>query len=88
MTLNPLTWIKSLLTQKYVASLVRTLMSALSGYLLSAGLREDQVSQLTDILVALFLYGGSQLWSWIDKAKNQKAPVPPVVVDGGLVSTH
>jgi hypothetical protein len=72
-----ITWIQKLLASGVAASVLRKLLTLLSGYLLALnvpGLSAETVAafvaSLTEIIVALIPYIIAQLWSLAAKAKK------------------
>ena len=61
---------------KYIKATVRTLVAALSGFLVSSGIDSDAVQQLTGPLEAVLTGAGVLLVTWVfsiaDKKKNQE----------------
>ena len=59
---------------KYIGSLVRTALAALSGFLLSIGVDADVVHQFTQssetVALALITYALVQVWSMSEKTKK------------------
>lgn len=60
----------------YLLSFVRRLMAALSGYLIMAGGKPEDVTMFTEsgtqVLTAVILYLSAELWSAIKEAKLKK----------------
>lgn len=84
MSWNPFSWISKALINKYAASIVRQVLTALGTYLIAKGYATPEVAGnitkslsdflLSDQVLGAILSGTSVGWSMIDKAKNQ----PPV----------
>lgn len=64
-------WLKNLIANKYLGSLVRHAVTAVSGFLLAAGLDPSLVERfsgsLEAVLLGLGLYALGQLWSLEEK---------------------
>jgi hypothetical protein len=60
---------------KYGKSVTRTLLAALSGYLIKVGIPDTLVQPFIDsaapVVTGVILYLSTQLWSLADKKKNQ-----------------
>ena len=67
-------WLRSLLTDKLVYSLVRKVMVLVSGWLLSLNVPAEIVTSFIDsgtvVLVAIILFLVQQLWSLAKRAKS------------------
>ena len=85
MSWNPLTWISKAVLNKYAASIIRQLLTALGTYLIAKGFATPEVAGkitsslseflLSDQVLGGILSGASVAWSMVDKAKNQPAGV-------------
>lgn len=68
--------VKGFFVSKYIKSAIRHLLSGLGLTLLGLGIDPEAVKQFTEsgntVLTGLVAYGVAQLWSWLDKKKNQK----------------
>lgn len=66
--------IGGLFAPKYIGSLVRSVLQALSGVLIALGLPEGDVTKFTEasypIIVGLVMWFGTWVWSVVQKKKH------------------
>ena len=69
-------FIKLLTANKYIASTARTVAAFVGGYLTQAGVDPSTVNEATTatekVLIGLGTIAITQIFSWLDKARNQK----------------
>lgn len=69
-----LDWIKKIIVNKYVASLIRHALTIVAGWLAAIGLSEELIHQFTvanfEVLLAVALWLVAQGWSLLEK-KNR-----------------
>ena len=69
-------WLRQKIFTRYLGSAIRTLLTALSTYLVSIGLDSEVVSAWAQSAEAVWLgiatLIATQLWSWYDKSKTKK----------------
>lgn len=81
MSWNPLSWISKALINKYAASIIRQILTALGTYLIAKGYATPEVAGnitkslseflLSDQVLGAILSGTSVGWSIVDKAIHQ-----------------
>lgn len=68
--------LQGLFAEKYIKSIVRTLLAALAGLLAGYGIDSELIARFTTaadpIMSGLIIYALAQVWSITDKTKNQK----------------
>ena len=69
-------FVKPEMFKKQIGSAVRHLLSFLSGYLTLLGLHQEQIdlfiTSANPIILAAIMYGLSQAWSFVEKAKREE----------------
>lgn len=67
-------WIKELVLSKYLGSVIRGLMKALSGWLLFIGVHPEVVASFTDsgttVAIAILTFAIAQLFSYLEKKRK------------------